>query len=236
MATVIGYDTATDDTTVAAMRDSELLSESTLGPPAAGARPAHAAQLLAELESAAGAAGGWPAVDRIAVGVGPGSFTGLRIGIATGRALAQALDIPLVGVGTLEALARGIRGRADGDRSVLAVVDARRGEVFAQLDGREGGTLWEPFVATPAELAERVATLDRPPLAAGSGALRFRDELREGGVEIPDDADPVHRVAAREICAIGAQGPGSLSREVVPVYLRQPDAERWRERDSTDSR
>jgi tRNA threonylcarbamoyladenosine biosynthesis protein TsaB len=231
MAVVIGFDTATDDTTVALVRDGELLSETTVGPSSEGGRPDHATQLMTELEAAATACGGWEAVDRLAVGVGPGSFTGLRIGIATGRALAQALDIPLAGVGSLAALARGISAHDEGGRSALAVLDARRGEVFAALHDAAGLVVWEPFVATPVELAERVAGLAETPLAAGSGALRFRSELQGSGAEIPDDADGVHRVAARNICAIGALGTGSDPREVTPVYLRKPDAERWHERD-----
>ncbi|MEK6278079.1 MAG: tRNA (adenosine(37)-N6)-threonylcarbamoyltransferase complex dimerization subunit type 1 TsaB [Actinomycetota bacterium] len=238
MALVIGFDTATDDTAAAVMCDGELLTESAAGPTAGGGgRPAHATRLLPDLEAAVGAAGGWEAVDRVAVGIGPGSFTGLRIGIATGRALAQALGVPLAGVSTLAALARGIRERGGGGgRPALAVLDARRGEVFAALADGTDELLWGPFVATPAELARRIAALDRPPLAAGSGALRFRGELQQGGAEIPAGADRVHRVAARDICAIGALGPGSDPRDVAPVYLRKPDAERWRERDSTDNR
>ena len=235
MTLVIGFDTATDDTVVAVTLDGELLGESTSGPPDEAGRSAHATQLLPDLEAAAAAAGGWEAVDRIAVGIGPGSFTGLRIGIATGRALAQALGVPLTGVGTLVAHAHGIRARS-GDRPALAVLDARRGEVFAALADNAGELVWEPFVATPADLAERVAALDRPPLAAGSGALRFRSELQQSGAEIPAGGDGIHRVAARDICAIGALGPGSDPRQVAPIYLRKPDAERWRERDSRDNR
>ena len=95
--------------------------------PEPGARPMHAARLLAAAEEALGAAGvGWEDVDRLAIGVGPGSFTGLRIGIATARALAQGRGLPLVGVSSLEALARGAAAPL-----VLAVLDARRGEAFA---------------------------------------------------------------------------------------------------------
>lgn len=112
----------------------------------------------------------------------------------------------------------------------LAVLDARRGEVFAALYAESGERLWEPLVCRPGELEERVAALPAPPPAAGSGAVRFRDELARHGVRIADDADPVHRVAARHVCALAAAaGDGG---PLAPIYLRPPDAERWRERDS----
>jgi tRNA threonylcarbamoyladenosine biosynthesis protein TsaB len=234
MTVVIGFDTATDDTAVAALRDGSVVSEAAI-PAAVGMRPAHASMLLPQLEQTADAAGGWAAVGRIAVGVGPGSFTGLRIGIATGRALAQALGLPLAGVGTLAALAAGVRER-NGGRAALAVLDARRGEVFAALYDERGEIVWEPFVASPGELAGRLAAAPDAPLAAGSGTVRFRTELQQSGVEIPEDADGVHRVEARQICALGAEAPASDPREVAPIYLRQPDAERWHARDSTDRR
>src|SRR5262245_66308132 len=89
--------------------------------PAPGERPGHASRLLSLVDEVVG---DWNAIARIAIGVGPGGFTGLRIGIATARALAQARDLPLVGVSSLAALA------APHDRPVVAVIDARRGEVF----------------------------------------------------------------------------------------------------------
>jgi hypothetical protein len=83
----------------------------------------------------------------------------------------------------------------------------------------------------PEALAEQLGSLLVPPSVGGSGAIRFRDELEgAGGIRIPDDADPVHRVAARHVCALAAAGEGSEA--LVPIYLRPPDAERWRERDS----
>jgi tRNA threonylcarbamoyladenosine biosynthesis protein TsaB len=232
MPSVIGLDTATDDTAVAAMRDGEVVYSCSVGP-TDGGRPAHATSLLAELEEAAGAAGGWESVGRIAVGLGPGSFTGLRIGIATAKALAWALEAELAGVGTLAALARGAAPAAGQQR--LAALDARRGELFAGLYDVGGKQIWEPFVAGPGELAKRISQLPDPPLAVGSGALGFRDELQESGAEIPNDSDPSHRIAAREVCAIGALGAASSPEAVAPIYLRPPDAERWRERDSTDN-
>jgi tRNA threonylcarbamoyladenosine biosynthesis protein TsaB len=171
-------------------------------------------------------------VQRLAVGIGPGSFTGLRIGIATARALALSRGLPLSGAGTLDALGRALLERS-GERSALAILDARRGEVAAALYSPAGERLWEPRLSSPAELAERAATLPAAVLGGGSGAVRFRQQLASRDVEIPDDADPVHRIAARHICALATAGPGEdESDSIAPIYLRPPDAERWRERDS----
>ncbi len=209
-----------------------MLHEELLGLAPDGS-PRHSTALLAEVERAAAAAGGWDAVERIAVGLGPGSFVGIRIGHRHGaRAWRRARGLPVAGVCTLDALGRGIGEAAGPSAAVLAVLDARRGEAFAALYSAAGERLWEPFVATPGELAERVAGLPEPPLAAGSGAVRFRQELASRGVEIPDDADPVHRVAARHVCALAAAADGRDGGRLDPIYLRPPDAQRWRERDN----
>ena len=231
MTTLIGFDTATDDTAVGATGDGKPLFSSSLGRPGEG-RPLHATRLLVEVEDAARSAGGWESVGRIAVGVGPGSFTGLRIGIATAQSLGQALGIDVVGVSTLESLARG--AVADG-RAVLALVDARRGEVFASLRGPGGENLWEPFVAAPADVARRISDLASPPLAVGSGALRFRHELEKVGTAIVPDPDPAHRVDGLQVCAVGEAIVQLAPEPIAPVYLRPPDAERWHERDSTEN-
>lgn len=220
------------------MREGEVLHEELLGPAADGS-PRHSTALLAETERAVEACGGWSEVGALAVGRGPGSFVGIRIGLATARGLAASTGVPISGVCTLDALGRGIvewdtrsgvpSQAMTGERHSggLAVVDARRGEVFAALYGADGMRLWEPLVASPEELSERLAGLSVPPRAAGSGAVRFRDELASRGVEIPEDADPVHRVAARHVCALATSGPGA---PLEPIYLRPPDAQRWRER------
>jgi tRNA threonylcarbamoyladenosine biosynthesis protein TsaB len=154
-------------------------------------------------------------VDRIAVGVGPGSFTGLRIGIATARALAQARGLPLVGVSSLEALARG----AAGDLVVLAVLDARRGEVFAAAAG-----VLAPSALAPEALADWVRALGSAPLAVGDGAIRFRDPLEAAGALVPPDEDGVHRLRAEHVCRLGAAGTPTDRDALLPDYLREPDA------------
>ena len=145
---IVGWDTATPDLVVALTDDGSTVDERTLGP-AAGDRPRHATELLAEVEAVVELAGGWGRIEALAVGVGPGSFTGLRIGLATARGLAQALAKPIVRVGTLDVLGRGIRD-AVGPRQggVLAVLDARRGQAFAALYREDGTEVWPPFVAS----------------------------------------------------------------------------------------
>jgi tRNA threonylcarbamoyladenosine biosynthesis protein TsaB len=239
---VVGFDTATADTAVCVLRGDDVVHEELLGLAPDGS-PRHSTALLAEVERAVALAGGWDEVGSIAVGLGPGSFTGVRIGIASARGLAASTGIPTVGICTLDALGRGMSaagsavpspgGAEQGDGGSLAVLDARRGEAFAALYSPAGKRLWDPFVATPEALAARVASLSAAPRAAGSGAVRFRDELASQGVEIPDDVEPVHHVAARHICALAATvGDGSGDR-LEPIYIRLPDAQRWRERDTS---
>jgi tRNA threonylcarbamoyladenosine biosynthesis protein TsaB len=231
MTAIAGLDTATDDVSVAVVRDGEVVDERLVPKPDRG-RPRHAEALLVELEGAVGASGGWDAVDRLAIGIGPGSFTGLRVGLATARAIAQALCKPVVPVGTLAALAAGIAEGGGEGRPRLAVLDGRRGETFAALFGPGGEEIWEPLVAKPAELGERVKTLPDSPLAGGSGALRFRGELEAAGVEVLPDSSEAHRVWARNVCRLAADGPSAPPEAIQPIYLRPPDAQVWLDRDS----
>ena len=229
---VLGFDTATPDTAVAATRDGEVVAEELEEPDAAAGRPAHATALLPAIERIATAAGGWQEIDRIAVGVGPGSFTGLRVGVTAARALAVGLEKPLVPVGTLSALAAAIVSSAPADRGrpALAVLDARRGEVFALLRDRDGAEVWPAFVASPAELASRVAAMPEPPVAAGNGSLRFRRQLEDAGALVAGEDEPVHRISAVSLCRLAAKASPTAPEQVAPIYLRRPDAEIWRDR------
>ena len=209
---LLAFDTATPHTVVA------LNGAERRHVPRPGERPGHASQLLplaAQLLEEAGLTFG--DLDRIAVGVGPGTFTGLRIGVATARALAQANATELVGVSTLRALAAPVA--AEGP--VLAVLDARRGEAFAALyDGDE-------VVAAPAAVKpEALGALVRPGVrAVGDGAVRFRDVLEPSGARVPEDGSPLHRVSALALAGLGLEAPAAGNRSVVPEYLRLPDAE-----------
>lgn len=227
---ILGLDTATADTVVAVVAGERVIAERAVAPAADG-RPRHAAALLEQVAAAVGAAGGWERIGLIAVGVGPGAFTGLRVGIATARALAQARGLALAPVCSLAALARGIdREGGQPDRPRLALLDARRGEVFAALYDADGRAVWDPFVAAPEALGERVADLDATPLGAGDGSLRFRQRLEAAGIEVLPDADPAHRIVARDVCALAGAVAPKPPELVNPIYLRRPDAEVWRER------
>jgi tRNA threonylcarbamoyladenosine biosynthesis protein TsaB len=204
---ILGLDTATASTAVGLSAPGGLEVERRDDPPL-GARPAHAGRLLLLVEEVlAAAAADWEAIERIAVGVGPGSFTGLRLGIATARGLAQARDLPLVGVSSLAALAVG----AD-----LAVIDARRGEVFAAAPDVFG-----PTALKPEELAARI---EPGWLTVGDGAVRFREPLERAGAVIPADDDPQHRVSALQVCRLGATGEPADRDTLLPDYRREPDA------------
>jgi tRNA threonylcarbamoyladenosine biosynthesis protein TsaB len=216
---VLGLDTATA-ATVAGVLDAAGAVTEVRDDPEPGARPAHAARLLGAAEAALERAGvGWEEVERLAVGLGPGSFTGLRIGIATARALAQARGLPVVGVSSLEALARG----AGETGLVVAVLDARRGEAFAAA-WRDAAPALAPAALPPEALAERVAALPGTALAVGDGAVRFRGPLEAAGARVPADEDRIHRLRAEHVCRLGAQGTPTDRDVLLPDYLREPDA------------
>lgn len=163
-------------------------------------------------DAAAEAGGGFGAIDRIGVTVGPGSFTGLRVGLAFAQGLGAALDRPVVGVSTLDALA----ASAEPSRALAALIDARRGQVYARfwIDGEPTG----PVEALSLETAaERVAALGPDAVLIGSGAALLA-EAAPGAVNTALDG-PAPGALARLTAA--ADPATALPR---PLYLRAPDA------------
>lgn len=225
---ILAFDTATGATAVALCDPSAGLELELRDDPEPGQRPGHATRLMPMVADVlARAGGGWEGVDRIAVGTGPGTFTGLRIGIATARALARGRHIPLVGISSLEALAAGAN-RDHGERTVLAVIDARRGEAFAAAWlGPE--PLLEPAALPPHELVRQVGDLAAQgggaPLAVGDGALRFAEQLALAGAEVPPPDSRLHRISAINHCGLAAGRRAASPAEVEPAYIRAPDAE-----------
>jgi tRNA threonylcarbamoyladenosine biosynthesis protein TsaB len=243
---VLGFDTSTPATSVAVRLADGTTTQARDDPPA-GAHPGHATRLLDmahELLTAAGIA--WSAIDRIAVGVGPGTFTGLRVGVATARGLAQSLSVELVGVSSPRALAAaalasdahaaasatdaGMRG------AVLAVLDARRGEVFAAAYelGDQGlpDELAAPRALAPQRLGSVLAEAQQSAggeprrwLALGDGAIRFRAALEEADIPTAPDSSPLHLLSAASICELGVSTTMASLQEIVPDYRRRPDAE-----------
>jgi tRNA threonylcarbamoyladenosine biosynthesis protein TsaB len=212
---ILGFDTATSATTVA-LADGETVLERRDDPPV-GTRPRHTTLLLPMIVELLDEAGwSWDDLAQIAVGIGPGTFTGLRIGVSTARAIARARGLGLVGVSTLESLSL----NADAD-VVCAAIDARRGEVFAAVWERRHRALG-PAAFDPAALADRLAS---GTLAIGDGAVAFRDVLVRSGVLIPDDDAALHRVTAVNHCRLGLLASASDPDGVLPDYLRLPDAE-----------
>jgi tRNA threonylcarbamoyladenosine biosynthesis protein TsaB len=214
---LLAFDTATPATVVALVTGSLRLEAR--HDPEPGERPQHASQVLELARGLLDEAGlAFTDLDRIAVGTGPGTFTGLRIGVATARALAQGTGAELVGVSTLRALA----AAAAPSGATLAVLDARRGEAF--VAGWRGGEEVIPPAAVTPELLGRIAKGAAPSLAVGDGAVRFREVLEPSGVTVPADGSPLHRVSALCVADLAAGAPPT-GRDVVPEYLRLPDAE-----------
>jgi tRNA threonylcarbamoyladenosine biosynthesis protein TsaB len=221
---LLGFDTSTAATAVCLLRADGEVFEAVPDVAALAAPPAHASELLpavADLLERAGV--GYDELAAIAVGVGPGTFTGLRIGIATARGLALAHGLELRPISSLAALAAGIAAAAEAPL-VLPLIDAKRGELFAALYAHGGQQRWEPFVASPEQVAERVQAAGVAPLAAGDGSVRFRELLEAAGIRVEPDRSPAHVIRALHVCRLATAVAGAAPETVLPEYLRAPDA------------
>jgi len=238
----VGLDTSLPTTSVCVLREDGEVFATASPEPARLLGPArHSEELLPELAGRLADAGvGWEDVSELAVGVGPGTFTGLRIGISTARAIAQARGSMLRPVSSLEALAAGLASstRSGERRLLLPLIDARRGQVFAALyrhtgAGADGGStngdllqaVIEPAAIDPGELLAIVRRLDEAPLCAGDWALRFPADLRDAGAEQPPPDSGLHAVSALHVCMLSRGVEPVRPEAVQPVYLRLPDAE-----------
>lgn len=195
---IVAFDTATDVATSALVWDGEVLGELM-------SRPVSVLEDVDALLRRGGVRDSQ--LEGIVVGIGPGSFTGLRMGLATARALAFSLDLPLAGVSTLDALAAGAP-------EAVPVIDARRREIFALVDR-------EPVVLPPTELR-----IEAGSSYVGDGAVRYREVIESAGGSVPPDDSELHLPRARFHARLATDfGPPE---QVQPMYLRVPDVDRTR--------
>jgi tRNA threonylcarbamoyladenosine biosynthesis protein TsaB len=187
----LAFDTATSVATSALVDDGEVLGEYV----------SRAQTLLEDVDALLRQGGAHPRdIGALALGIGPGSFTGVRIGLAAARGLALSLGVQGAGVSTLDALAAGAPG-------ALPVIDAKRREVFTLVDGK-------PAVLAPADV--------RAVLCVGDGAVRYRDVLEANGIEVPPDGDERHLPRARFHAQLARDFTDVNT--IEPLYLRAPDA------------
>ena len=210
---ILALDASTPVTTVAVargnVRDHDVLAEVSTTARGASEAPLPAVQAALDL-----AGEELDSVGLVLCGVGPGTFTGIRIAAATARALSVGKGMALARNSTLDALAAPTLSCSP---DVLAVLDARRGQVFARRFSGTGPTTGI-YCVRPEELS-----VEGAPVLVGDGAVRYREDLAGLG-RIPPDGSPLHRVTAAghvvsaDLTPVGPE-------DLVPIYVREPDAE-----------
>ncbi len=218
---ILAMDTATNACSVALWRDGTILGHE-LVPMVRG----HAEALMPMVTRVMAAAGAkFSDLDRLAVTVGPGAFTGVRIGLAAARGLALAAKLPLVGVTTLEALARATDPDARRGTRILATIDAKRADVYVQMFDAELTPVSPPQSVVPDDLPAFLGEIAQPLLLTGDGTERIRPVLADGGIEaIAAGCAPWPDAAVVAAIAAGRDGPVDMG--PAPLYLRPPQASR----------
>jgi tRNA threonylcarbamoyladenosine biosynthesis protein TsaB len=163
------------------------------------------------------------ALDCIAVTIGPGSFTGIRVGIAAARGIAFARRLPLIGISSFEAMAEAVPTAMLGDRPLVVALESRRAEIYVQLFDAARYPLSQPAAYLPQTLASAI------PLVRGSTIMIIGDAAARAAVPLAEHYD-VTKVAAGLTPAVGALSAarrrwmrGEQGGEVRPLYLRPPD-------------
>lgn len=219
---LLAVESATLSGGVALLDDDRLLGEITLN-----IAITHSERLMSAVDRLLADCGLAPAdLDGLAVSVGPGSFTGLRVGLATVKALAMALDLPVAPVPTLDALAARL---PFADAPVCPIIEARKGEVYLSLYRWSGSGMerqWD-YLALPPEAA--AARLEAPVIVLGDGVEACRPYLARLGPGLRE-AEPVHSLPSPAVVgslgyAILAAGGGIPAERLTPLYLRPSEAE-----------
>jgi tRNA threonylcarbamoyladenosine biosynthesis protein TsaB len=223
---ILGIDTATDQVSCAlAGHDGVIAQQHLLAP------RRHAEALAPMIESITRQSGlPLAKVGAIAVDIGPGLFTGLRVGFTTATTLAAALEVPMIGITSLDLLAHAVHLT---DRLVAAAVDARRGEVFSALYRPVPGGVQQvspPTVVRPEELASELEARNEECLLVGDGAVRHRDlfaTVDHAHLAGPELAHPSAAVLVALAHPRAVREEFVSPRQLAPLYLREPDAQRF---------
>jgi tRNA threonylcarbamoyladenosine biosynthesis protein TsaB len=222
---ILALETATMSGSVALVGPDRCLAEFSLH-----TGETHSRRLLAGVDRVLQESGiGWPEIDAVAVSMGPGSFTGLRIGLATAKGLAMASGVKLIGVGTLDGLAAQLH--AAGDILICPVLDARKKEVyccFYRCDSRGIPQRLEDYLVTSPEAL--CARIDEPVVMLGDGAALYGDFFRQklaGLLKIPPASVYFPRAAAVGLLALDKWQEHEFLEPAAaePIYIRPSEAE-----------